>query len=102
MPTPRPARSLRTASRFSTTSWTPFADHRGAGRAGWRHLHHPHVLAGSYIVVEAEADLPRVEVLRGVDVADRDGYDFELHVHDAPFLCARQGTSPTRLPANGN
>src|ERR1700736_2749098 len=96
MPTPRPASSLRMASRSSTTSWTPLtafnraglaqrqalADHHRACRAGWRHLHHPHVPAWPYVVVEGEADLLGVKVLRGVDIAHRDGNDLELHVHE--------------------
>jgi hypothetical protein len=30
-----------------------------------------------------EADLAGVEVLRGIDIADGDGNDLELHVHEA-------------------
>ena len=59
------------------------ADHHRAGRAGRGHLHNPHCLARADIVVEAEADLAGVEVLRGIDIADGDGNDLELHVHEA-------------------
>jgi hypothetical protein len=34
-------------------------------------------------VVEAEAGLLGVEVLRGVDIAYRDRNDLKLHVHEA-------------------
>src|SRR5262245_26411779 len=77
------------------------ADHHGAGRAGRRHLHHPHALAGPYIVVESEADLPGVEILRGVDIAHRNGNYFELHVHGGPS-CVPGGAVPTRVPAARN
>src|SRR5215472_6460823 len=86
MPTPRPASSRRTASRSSTTSRIPerqaLADHHRACRARRGHLHHAHVLAGPGVVVEVEADLASVEVLRGVDIAYRDGNDLKLHVHE--------------------
>ncbi len=60
-------------------------DHDRAGRAGRRHLHDPHALAGADVVVEVEADLLGVEGLRRVDVGDRDGDYFELQIHAASF-----------------
>src|SRR5712692_10230970 len=94
MATPLPASSRRMAARSSTTSWTPLtraglaerqarADHHRARRAWRGHLHHAHVLGRRGVMVEAEAHLPGVEVLGGIDVADRDGNHFELHVHNA-------------------
>jgi hypothetical protein len=58
------------------------ADHHRAGRAGRRHLHHPHARAWRYVMVQVEPDLLDVEVLGGVDVADRDGNDLKFHVHE--------------------
>ena len=66
-------------------------------------------------MVEAEADLPGAEVLRGIDIADRDGNDLELHVYDVtlptrviqascrrPQLGIRRGeTTHPRLPQSG-
>src|SRR6516164_2445665 len=57
------------------------ADHHRACRPRRGHLHNPHGFAGPDVVVEVETDLPGVEVLRGIDIADRDGNDLELHVH---------------------
>ena len=61
-----------------------FADHYRACRAGRGHLYNAHGLARPDVVVEVDkADLPGVEVLRDIDIADRDGNNLKLHVHKA-------------------
>src|SRR5262249_51710554 len=59
------------------------ADYHRACRAGRGHLHNSHGPAWCDVVVEMEADLLGVEVLRSVDIADREWNDLELHVHEA-------------------
>ena len=61
----------------------PMADR--AGRTGRGQLDESQVFADRVIVVgiESEAD---VEVLGAVDVGDGNGDQFELDVHDVPFM----------------
>ena len=75
---------LHSLDRAGLAQRQALADHNRAGRAGWRHLDHTHVLVRAYVVVQVETDLPGVEVLGGVHVANRDWNDLKFHVHEAP------------------
>jgi len=68
------------------------ADHHRARRPGRGHVHHPHRLGRLGVGVEAESQRAGVEVLRPVDVGDRDHHNFQLPVHDMnPFGLPRPG-----------
>ena len=57
----------------------PLAEHDGAGRSRRRELHHPDGRRRPDVVVEVEADLLRVDVLRPVDVGHWNGNELDLH-----------------------
>jgi hypothetical protein len=77
---------LDSLNRTGLAQRQALADDHRARRARRRHLHHPHGLVGSDVVVQAEAHLPGIEVLRSVNIPHRDGNDLEPHVHDAPLI----------------
>jgi len=72
------------------------ADHHRACRPGRGHVHHPHRLGGAGVGVEVESQRAGVELLRPVDVGNRDNHHFQLPVHGMrPFVCrARWRSQP--------
>ena len=67
------------------------ADHHRACRPGRGHVHHPHRLGGTGVGVEVESQCAGVELLRPVDVGDRDNHHFQLPVHDIVLSFCRAG-----------
>jgi len=72
------------------------ADHHRARRPGRGHVHHAHRLGGPGVGVEVESQRAGVELLRPVDVGNRDNHHFQLPVHGmSPFVCrARWRSQP--------
>jgi hypothetical protein len=72
------------------------ADHHRARRAGRGHVHHPHRLGGTGVGVQVESQRAGVELLRPVDVGNRDNHHFQLPLHGiSPLVCrARWRSQP--------
>src|SRR5438876_270036 len=63
-------------------SWLHPAPDRDRARRAWRgQLDDPHLLPETLVDVDVETQLLRVELLRPVDVRNRDDHDLELEIH---------------------
>jgi hypothetical protein len=74
---------LHAADRTWRRVGDTLADRDRARRAGRGELHEAQLGCDPVIVIEGEPGA-NVELLRPIDVADRNGDQFELHVHEGP------------------
>ena len=88
---------LQTLHRAGRHLGEPGADGYRA-RGPWRReLYHAEGLAHAHVVVDDEAGLLAVELLRAVYVGDRENHDLELPVHAVPSFRA----APWRAAGSG-